>query len=53
MIIDLQVITHLEMAKSPCFVLLQISYPYIVWNNFQSFKETVRVVFEICAQVCT
>ena len=25
-------VAHLEMAKSHVFVLMQISYPYIVWN---------------------
>ena len=32
-------IAHLVMAKSHAFVLMQISYPYIVWDNFPKFQE--------------
>ena len=32
-------IAHPEMAKSHVFVLMQISYSYIVWNNFPKFQE--------------
>ena len=47
-----QGIAHLEMAKSHVFLLIQISYPYIVWNNFPKFQGKRAVVFEICAKVC-
>ena len=39
MVKDVKRIAHLEMAKSHVFVLVQISYPYSVWNNFPKFQE--------------
>ena len=32
-------IALLKMAKSHVFLVMQISYPYIVWNNFPKFQE--------------
>ena len=32
-------IALLKMAKSHVFLLIQISYSYIVWNNFLKFQE--------------
>ena len=42
---DFKGIAHLEMAKSHVFVLMQISYPYIVWNNFPKFQENCASSF--------
>ena len=33
------------MAKSHVFVLMQISYPYIVWNNFPKFQKNCESSF--------
>ena len=38
MLINFKGIAHLEMAKSHVFVLMQITYLYIVWN-FPKFQE--------------
>ena len=32
-------IAYLEIAKSHVFLLMQISYPYIFWNNIPKFQE--------------
>ena len=46
-------IANLEMAKSHVFVLMQISYPYIVWNNFPKFqKNRARSFWNMHQSMC-
>ena len=42
---EIKEIAHLEIAKSHVFLLMQISYPYIVWNNFPKFQENCASSF--------
>ena len=42
---NLKGITYLETAKGHIFMLMQISYPYIFWNNVTKFQENCASSF--------
>ena len=46
-------IAYLETAKSHVFLLMQISYPYIFWNNVPKIEENQLNSFcDMCKSMC-
>ena len=48
---DLKGIAYRETAKSHVFLLMQISYPYIFWNNVPKFQENGDMRKSMCVIV--